>query len=379
MRKGVRIMTTYLFYVAFTSFVVVMLIMGLFFITSMWLNNSFKARVDRKTRDYRELIHMHFSNPSNVSDEDIGHVKKLISSKAGLLGFYKVYKEYLDTYGFYEEIRSYNNQVIEFKMLIKNKIVRSKYRKSYILFLMSEFRLNTKEVIEYALDALDSDSIYVRYNALKLIRNSGNTAAFLDALERIMHNKKSFNVRVLVDYMDQFQGNIQLINMKLANNLNNYNGKLKKAAIFHFTNCQYDAPEARNTLLYLLANEVDKGILISIIRYFEKVIDEKAVEHLISKLSNKDWEVRAASARILEKYPSDETISELTKSLMDENYFVRFNSASSLSRMVQGENTIREILSKTDSFGKDSFLYAMSLENSMKISHYIESNAKEVV
>lgn len=89
------------------------------------------------------------------------------------------YKSYLNENESQEQLREYANKILSYKTLLNNRIVRNKYRKSYILYLLAEFGINTEEVKEFAKNSLSKNSVHVRNNALRLIQNSGNEKNYI--------------------------------------------------------------------------------------------------------------------------------------------------------------------------------------------------------
>lgn len=366
-------MTVYVIYMAFVIFVILLIIIGIYFMLSVNSQRRVKKRINKKTNIIREIMdkHMEYEDREDIPVEEIEMMKKMVSRKSGLEAFYLAHESYLNQNIDPKKLREYAGEIVDYKTLMNNKIVRYKYRKSYVLYLLSQFEINTKEVGEFAIESLEKESMYVRNNALRVIRNTGDVELFLKAIKTITENKYYYNYRVLVDFIDNFNGDMEELDRALLANIHNFNDRFKRLTIEHFANGLDDHEDIKLMVLDFLANSKDKEILILSMRYFGRIIDERAKAYLLDNIKSEDWELRAISAKIILNYNDEDTRNALLETLKDENYYVRFNSAFSYIEMEVEENIFKELDMVKDNFAKEILVYAMYLKNLINHEEYL--------
>ena len=366
-------MTVYVIYMAFVIFVILLIIIGIYFMLSVNSQRRVKKRINKKTNIIREIMdrHMEYEDIEDIPVEEIEMMKKMVSRKSGLEAFYLAHESYLNGNIDPKKLREYAGEIVDYKTLMNNKIVRYKYRKSYVLYLLSQFGINTKEVGEFAIESLEKESMYVRNNALRVIRNTGDVELFLKAIKTITENKYYYNYRVLVDFIDNFNGDMEKLDRALLANIHNFNDRFKRLTIEHFANGLDDHEDIKLMVLDFLANSKDKEILILSMRYFGRIIDERAKAYLLDNIKSEDWELRAISAKIILNYNDEDTRNALLEALKDENYYVRFNSAFSYIEMEVEENIFKELDIIKDNFAKEILVYAMYLKNLINHEEYL--------
>lgn len=314
--------------------------------------------------------HLRYDDLNDIPEEEIKYLQKVTSKKIGLQGFLICYKNYLNENESQEQLREYANKILSYKTLLNNRIVRNKYRKSYILYLLAEFGINTEEVKEFAKNSLSKNSVHVRNNALRLIQNSGDVNLALEALDIVDKSEYYFNDKILLDFLDSFTGDRELLNHKLLNNMDKFSNRLKKIVIEYFSSNCIDDEEIKLKVLYHLINSKDKELLISSTRYFGRIFDDMALIYIIKNLNSPEWELRAVSAKVLSKYKREDVKQALFESIRDENYFVRFNCAFSYVDM-ENEEVLKDLVNKIeDNNEREMLLYAMQSRNIIGYEEY---------
>lgn len=371
-------MSVYLVYISFVIFVVILLVVGIYFMLALRKRRVSLEKINKQTEIIKEILnnHMGYSDIKLIPEYEIEEIRKIVSNKIGLEAFINCYQDYLEDNGDLVKVRDYAALVVSYKTLLNNKIVREKYKKSYILYLLSEFRINREEVMEFALESLDSDSIYIRNNALRVIRNTGNVPIVMKAIESISSQNHYYNYRVLVDFIDNFTGEQELLNQALVEKFPIFNNRFKRLIIEHFSNKLNDNENIRLLVLDVLSSSNDKNTLIMATRYFGRVIDERAKEYILQNLESPDWELRAISAKIISHYNSQSSRFKVMEGLKDKNYYVRYNSAFSYIDMEEEENILKYLDNITDPFAKDITLYAMYNRNIIDYKEYAEMAEK---
>jgi uncharacterized protein (UPF0297 family) len=341
----------------------------------MIYNNLSNKTINKKVNKLQSIMYNKLSNDKGMNEEDIEQIKKISSTKLGLRAFYLAYKDYINNNGYDFVIKEYINRIISYEKIRKNSIVRDKYKKSYILYLLSEFRIDSEKTRQISLQSLQDDSIYIRNNSLKLIQNIGDVELALQAINIINNTEKYFNEKILLDFLDNFKGDIDILDKKLLDILGNYNIKLKTKIIEHYSNRKNDSLEIRDSMLNYISTSDNKDVIISSTRYFKRVIDNRVANILNKNLKNEHWEVRAISAKVISKYPNKKAIDILKQTIGDNNYFVRYNSAFSLISMEEKDQIMEELLNHHDRFAKYILAYVMFVNNIIDFESY--NNYKE--
>lgn len=248
-----------------------------------------KKKINEKTSLINKIMkeHMEYENIEAIPDGEIKDMRKIVGHKIGLEAFYLAYEGYLNK-GENDKLRAYAGEIVDYKVLLNNKIVRYKYRKSYILYLISQFQINTKEVGDFAIESLENESMYVRNNALRVIRNTGNVDLFLKTIKIITEKNYYYNYRVLADFIDNFNGDMEKLDKALLENIDNFNSRFKRLTIEHFANEKNSQEDVKLMVLDLLRGSQDKEVLIVATRYFGRIIDKRSKTYIIENLKSKD-------------------------------------------------------------------------------------------
>jgi hypothetical protein len=157
--------------------------------------------------------------------------------------------------------------------------------------------------------------------------------------------KKGISDR-FVDFLDSLRED-QNISVMLKRDIieacGSENFYLAKAAILDYYNVFQDTPEMRITCIRSLGRLGGDDVC--------KIIDRC--------LSDGDWRVRAVSAKNAHLC-SEDIIEKLRESLRDENYYVRINSAITLSKLGEkGLSALGEEVDSNDRFTRDVSRYIL--------------------
>lgn len=360
----------YFVYTIFILFVLNLLTIIFYIIRTKIYDGTEKKRIEKVMEKLKAKVaeHLKLENFNEIPEKDISYIKKLVLTKTGLLVFNRIYSDYINTYGYDERIKSYAALIIDYNILLKNRIVRDKYRRSYILHLLAGYRINSPKVIEFALESLESNSHYVRNNALRVIGNSGNVESFLEAYKIISFSDKYFNNKMILDLIDSFKGDKQSLNHALDNEFDSFSVEIQKVIIEHFTNVKYSGAVKR--LLDVLENTSNIELKIAATKYFSSVISSKSYPLILGNADSDEWELRAVTVKVLEKYNKPETIDKLIESISDQNWFVRYNAALSLISLDTDNVTIKKIFKFDDRYAKEITLYAMFTKSLIDFEEY---------
>lgn len=258
----------------------------------------------------------------------------------------------------------------EILKVIKKYGKREDIKKTFIVKLIGEYGLNNYEINEFLFDCLKSKSIYLRFETLNTFSKLGNTRNLIRALEFISDEGLYVNSKILIDVLDNFNGDFENLDKHLLSKFDKFNDSIKKDIIEHLKNKNVEF--AKDKIIDILKDEnSNKEVRISAIKYFSKIHYTYAKKEIKNLLNHKEWEYRAISASTLSKYKEKDVIEGLLDSITDYNWYVRYNSAISLLSFNE-PNIIDRVIGKNDKYSIDILLYAMLNQGKISYEYYLE-------
>ena len=353
-------------------FVLLLLLVNSYFLISLYVEKRKDSRIEKRKEEIKKsLINIFEKNQTNKKEE-IEKLKTCFNRKTDIQAFHYAVKEYENTTIYKDEVSNLLEEIVDIDKILRSGVVRKEYKESYALYLISEFNLGSQEAGEFALASLSKRSLHIRNNALHVINKNNDLNIMMRAIEMINDKEHYFNDKMIIDFLDNYQGNKEKLDNKLYMEMDRYHMNLKKNIISHFMNMNNGSQKIRDKMLDSIHQSDEKEIVISSTRYFYKIIDERAKDDIVKNMSSKDWEVRATSARVVSKYTGESIIDKLKQTLTDENYYVRYNSAESFLKVVDRKVAIDEAIKNEDRFARDILLYAMNTRGIISIDEYEE-------
>lgn len=352
-------MTVNLVYTSFLVLIIILFIVSLYFLSSLAYKKFNRKKIEEKTQKIFKDFERILGGDKEDFSLEIKNLKNSFSNGRDIKSFHLAYVKYVGKYGYSQELKELLNKVVDYEKIMKGKIMKKTYRKSYTLYLISEFNLSGEEVGRIAFDALGDDSIYVRNNALNAIRNQGKVEAMLETMDKMNICKKYYNSRLLIDFLDNFKGDKKKLDDEILKRIDSYKNRFKSLIVEHLINMENDDKKTRDKILDFLENSKDNEILIKSTRYFYRIGDERALKYILENISSGSWSLRASSATAISKYPREEVILKLKETLGDPNYFVRRNSAMSLAKIEEKEDLFLEAYYNEDPFARDILTYTI--------------------
>jgi hypothetical protein len=352
-----------LVYTTFLTLLLLLIIVSSYFIKSITMRNLYKKRLRSRKAKIAEVyadLRTKYSTLYEVPKSIIDKLRRLSLNRVGLEAFTDFYLDVAKKARYSDEICDFAAKIIDFETLTKTNIVRNEYRMSYILFLLSSYRIRNEHTKELALRSLDDRSMYVRNNALLVIKNSGDADLVIKALGIIGKEKRFFNSKSIVDFFDTFSGDYNELSEALVLQFDTFSVFIKRLIPGHFMNRHNDSEAVRQLMLRCLEDS-DKELIIAATKYFGWVNEPRAGLLILKNLSNDEWEVRALSARISQRgYNIDGMSEALFDGLSDYNWFVRQNCAFAYVAIVHGERRyIKPIIEGNDRYAREVILYVM--------------------
>lgn len=312
---------------------------------------------------------------NKLSKIDIDYTK----SKISRTNYFIVFNEIITQLNKNEENKECTKKYVlyfekEILSIVRKYGKKDDTKRTFIVNILGEYRLNTYEINEFLFSCLNTKSIYLRVETLKSFSKTGNIKNFLSALEFISNEKKYVNSKILIDILDIFNGDFETLDKALLLKFDTFNEYIQKDIIEHLRNRKVEF--VKDKIIDILKDEsLDKEVRISAIKYFSKINYNHAKVEIKKLLNHKEWEYRAISASTLGKYKEEEVIEALLGSITDYNWYVRYNSAISLLSFNEA-NIINKVIEKNDKYSIDILLYAMLNQGKISYEEYLKKTGK---
>lgn len=239
--------------------------------------------------------------------------------------------------------------------------------KQYLLKRLSSKRLFTKSLACRQLGGLkvkgtegriikliackDND---VRYNVLLAVARLGDLKGLVYALTSDSE-KINISYRAVIEIISAFDGSKEdLFEQSLKLSDDYIKGILIKAA------ANYNLEGLREYYLKYLKSD-DKNLRIACIRALCELKNLPNEEYLINMLNDKAWEVRAASAKSLEKIGTSNSFPALEKAAGDSEWWVRHNAASTLVLLPGGKEYASKIINGKDNYAREAIVSVIEI------------------
>ena len=371
-------MTILIIYATFILLVVVLLLVNAYFINEIISKQRSQKKLDEQLLVIEPIMKKHLKTDiDKIKKSEIETLKAVVLTKKGLEAFNVWCQNYINEYGFTDNFKSYVDLIIDYKRLLENKIVRERYRNSYVLYLLSLYKLDSKETFDYAFNLLEDKSLYSRNNALRVIQNSKDEIDMVRALNIVDKSTHFFNDKIIIDFLTEFAGSRRSLNDLLVKKFDVYSERIKKLLIEYFINTKDNSINIQSHMYDLLKKNENTELVIASTKYFGKVINEKAKDLIMKNLDSEQWEVRAISGKVIEFYYDELVILKLKQKLSDSNWFVRFNCALSLINVTEGVDR-RQMIKLEDRYAREIYIYALFTKGLIDIDEYNElTNAKD--
>lgn len=351
-------MTVFFIGCTFIAFVVILIIILIYLQQTSTSSNKFNKRVVKSKRKIQPIF-TKLVNNKNIKENYVDEIKNILTNRAEITAFNELYLEYVEKNGKTDKLKELIKEIICDDVIFNKNIYKGKYKIDYALYLYYFYEIVADSSINYAFDNLDSDSLYTRINAMKVIENSDNIDNYVKVLEIINKSSHYISEKNIIDFLISFKGNRTAFNELLVNSFDNYEIEIQKDIINYFIIRKYDSELIRKLILKIFLNNKDNELIISGIKYFGFIIDEKASKYISKYLDSDVTEIRLLASKIAYKYPSDIVKHKLKRNLTDMNWYVRNNAAYSLVRLEYTNEEKKEILNSKDKYAVEAFKQAL--------------------
>ena len=367
MSKGISIVVIYIMFVAMAC---VLSVVGAYFIKSLFFRKLRERKINKVLRFMGPHFALHMSEFYIDDAPELGlDINKMMSAPYALEAFARCYGEYAAKNGYTEKARQYASKYVEYAALLKCRTVRNKYRTSFILRMLAEYRINTAEANSLAFRNLSSKSLYARESALAVIGNAGDPRLVARALNEVSGGPHYYSEKLLVDFLDAFAGAKSDLSKALLEGFDSFGIEAKRIVAVYFANCKDGSASVRGLMLSC-AGSLDMELAIRAIRYFGWVTDPAAAGPIIKGLDHEYWEIRAVSARVCKYgYGGPEALEAVGRRIYDQNWHVSVNSAYAFTALADAAG-INKIVCGGDRQAGEIVMYVMLARGMIDYGQY---------
>ena len=311
------------------SFTTIIISSLLFLIYVDWRNKRFNKTVNRIYTSFGSMIEKQII--AIESGEDLSEVEReYVTYKLKRNAYEKVFQNVI--YRMSQD--KVNRSIIvaymgNFESYIRRKIRKTKSNRpiAYVqnVFMLGVYRLDHPFIIDYLLDGVNKPSISSRFNCMSSIAKIGNTNAMVSALMMSTESRKFLNKKVLIDLLENFEGNRLSVDRRLIYQFEQFDHELKLLTINYFYNQGSRKP--LETFQAYIHQTDDKEEIIQLLKYFGNIRFEPALSDILVFLKHDAWEIRAIAAKSLILYCDVFAFEDVVDSMSDSNWYVRTNTA----------------------------------------------------
>lgn len=219
-----------------------------------------------------------------------------------------------------------------------------------------------KAIVLYMLELVQSQNLYCRENALKVLYAYGDVDYVEQALDYVEENKSFHHEKLLVDGLLTFAGDKYELMNRLIQGRKHRSLKMQRVVLNYV---RYGSSSYRELFWNMLQDpkEDDECKYIAI-RYFGKYHDEEAWPILLKYAQYPDeqtWEYAAIAATSLGSYEDPLTVTTLKQCLYHKNWYIRYNAAMSLETFELSDTILQDVLNSNDRYAKEILEYLLKL------------------
>lgn len=321
-----------------------------------WFYSYFRELNTKKVRrQLEEMVYSYFNTDNDIKQKVVEKINAYVRRSAGKKD---VLINIIINYG-HDFIEDNQERLMEFyegtgikAFLVKRLYAKSDNIKSLACRHLGE--LIVKDTEPYILKLISSKNNDVIYNVLLALSKLGDT----NGLVQIFTNDSKniyISSRAIIEIISVFNGSIEDLFKRTFNLSDDYiKGILIKAT------ANYRIEGLRPYYIDHVKSD-DKNLRIASIRALCELKDQADEQYIIPLLEDKDWEVRAAAAKSLEKIGTSNSFTALGKSTGDSVWWVRHNAANTLILIPGGKEYAFEIINGDDQYAREALVSVIEL------------------
>ena len=325
----------------------------------------FKRKRDPETvRKYMNKLYevLETSGVEKISEKEEKFWIRKLGRCSELILFQQAVEE-LEAKGEQEKIEKWigNNRDLFYK-LSSAYMKKRGMEKAFMAYIIEQHHLcgpGARDPFALQMEWLVLDhSIYCRENALYALYAGGQPVHVIKAYHILTRMRIEHSSKMVTDGLLSFQGDRELLAEELWKNWAHFATYYKICFVNFFRMISGNFTERLLTVLEDEKN--DRELRFAAIRYFRKYRYDKAREYLcclVEDWRESDWEYAALSALTLESYPGERTIEALKKGCESRSWYIRYNSAQSLGKLIDYERKEEFIQTEKDVYAKEMMEY----------------------
>lgn len=236
--------------------------------------------------------------------------------------------------------------------LMKLLASKSAYKQSLACLYIGELKVYSMQESMYT--CMTSQNNDVIYNFLLALAKLGDLKGLSNSL-RTQSSNINLSFRAIIEVITVFSGSKEdLIKETIELSDDYMKGVLIKAAADnecrglteHYVSCLYSD---------------NKNLRIACIRAISELKDPVNEHYVSAMLEDKEWEVRAAAAKGLEKIGTMRSFEVLRKVVHDKEWWVRQNAASALISIPGGREYANQIINGDDQYASDAIVGVLEM------------------
>ena len=316
---------------------------------------NYDRNVERKTKYWTTLLDKCKKNESYILKRK--QMRKLVKPQF-LSAFYEIQQSRMEEVGC---LLSQNDTKI-----IRLMKRRTSTIKAYFAYVLSSFSLKEKEVLlRYAdvmIDFALEDSVYLRENALKVLYKAGDAEYVSKAFKKLSEKYIYHSEKLIADGLMTFTGDDNCLATILSEQIFEYL-ECYQTSIVNYISYE-NIPNRTDRVERLLELTPSTDLKCAILRFFGKRAEERNKRILLRNVKlekdENNWETAAVAAKMLGIYKNDpDVIKALKQSILAKNWYVRINSAESLTNICDSDSDLKSVLDGKDKYAIDALVYAL--------------------
>lgn len=373
-----------LIYILLLTFVGIIVSSLLYLVYVDFSNQWFNRSVNRIYRSYGTLIAEDLTLLADGEAVDEARIRR-VKSKLRKGAYERVFQNILVKFSAMDEFKHLTPlYMCYFQDYIDKRLLKIRVKDSVVFvqnaFMLGEYRLDQPEVIRYLIRGVQSLSIASRFNSMSAIAKIGNAEALVRALGIATESRRYMNMKVMVDILDNFEGDAMLLDAQLVQAFSKGSSELRLLIVNHFHNRRSSEPV--KIFLDQLGHTSSKEEKIQLLKYFGVVLFPEATQAMLACMESPHWEVRAIAAKSLSYYVKSIQLQDLQGHLQDENWHVRTNTAFAVLALLElaSERPLEAFMSTlSDKYAIGALEYAKHLREQAEANSGAETHrpAKE--
>lgn len=235
---------------------------------------------------------------------------------------------------------------------------KSDPQRALMVNLGNRLNLHTESYHLFLLSCMKRAPMYLRIASMRGCAISGELNTMVKTMETISNEGDIYSIKMITDILNLYSSNKERLIKNLWDYFDKYSDNVCCGILGVMTAQKMDrfAPQVMDVLQN---NKMYLECRIAAIKYFGAVRYDPVEKVLTEMLDTEDWEYAAVAAKALSLYDCREAGDKLLNALASRNWYVRYNSAMTLT--TQRPDLVEAALSHSDRYARDIMGYALNL------------------